>query len=364
MKVFVTGANGFIGSHVVRSLLKRGHEVTALVGADLDVHNLDGVDLELRELDLLDQAGVACALQGGEALVHTAACYSFWEPDPDHIYRVNVEGTRNVLEAASRLGYQRVVYTSSTATLTPAWGNAPGTEEGVFDLRRGFQGHYKSAKVMAEMVALRTAASGLPVSLVHPTVVLGDGDRRPTPTGSMIVHFVNGHMKAYVDTLLNIVDVADVGEGHALALEHGLPGRQYILGGEDLTMREVTGILSELTGLPAPRLAVPGGLLAIAGRVNEWLSNHVTHRPPLVDVEATLHARASSTFSSARAEKELGYQPGRARVALAKAVAWFVGAGYCKPATLRHIREHGTIPGPGEPARGPSGPRSYASDSE
>jgi dihydroflavonol-4-reductase len=341
-KVFVTGGNGFMGSRIVRELLLRGHEVTALVGADLDRHNLDGVDVPVRELDLLDPRNVRDALEGGELLVHNAACYSFWEPDPMRIYRVNVNGTQHVLEAAAELGYRKIVYTSSTATLTPSINRELETEESLFDLRR-FQGHYKCSKVIAEIAVLRAIAKGSPAVIVHPTTVLGEGDRRPTPTGGLIVHFINGRMKAYANTVLNIVDVDDVAEGHVLALEQGEIGHQYILGGENLTMGEVTLVLSELTGIPAPKVAIPPHLLLFLGRINEFLANHVTHRTPLIDVESTLHALANKPSTSSRAEKELGYRPSVARVALAKATRWFVDNGYCKERFARRIRAHGGL---------------------
>jgi len=341
-RVHVTGANGFMGSRIVRELLGRGYEVTALVGADLDLGNLEGLDVELRPFDLLDRDGVRAALADGELLVHNAACYSFWEPDPERIYRVNVHGTQHVLDAAADHGYRKIVYTSSTATLTPSINREVETEESLFDLRR-FQGHYKCSKVIAEMAVMRLAARGLPVTVVHPTTVLGQGDRRPTPTGGMIVHFLNGRMKAYADTVLNIVDVDDVAEGHALALERGQSGHQYILGGENLMMREVCEVLSELTGIPAPRVVLPPRLLLGLGRVGEWIANHVTHRTPLIDVESTLHAMANRPSDSAHAEKELGYLPSRARVALAKATLWFIENGYCSDRRRRSIEAHGGL---------------------
>lgn len=341
-KVTVTGGNGFMGSRIVRELMDRGHEVTALVGADLDQHNLDGLDVEIRELDLLDVDNVRSALRGGELLVHNAACYSFWEPDPMRIYRVNVDGTQNVLAAAAEHGYRKIVYTSSTATLTPSINRDLETEESLFDLRH-FQGHYKCSKVIAEIAVMREVAKGAPVVIVHPTTVLGEGDRRPTPTGRLIVHFINGQMKAYANTVLNIVDVDDVAEGHALALERGEPGQQYILGGENLMMKEATEVLSELTGIPAPKVVIPGRLLLAAGRVNEWVANHVTHRTPLIDVESTLHALANKPSASTKAEKHLGYRPSIARVALAKATRWFVDNGYCKERFVRRIRAHGVL---------------------
>jgi len=341
-RVFVTGGNGFMGSRIVRELVSRGYEVTALMGADQGDENLEGLDVERRPLDLLDPAGVRDVLEGGELLVHNAACYSFWESDPERIYRVNVHGTQAVLDAAAEHRYRKVVYTSSTATLTPSINREIETEESLFDLRR-FQGHYKSSKVIAEMAVMRRAAQGLPVVVVHPTTVLGASDRRPTPTGSLVVHFLNGRMKAYADTMLNVVDVDDVADGHVLALERGRLGHQYILGGENLTMREVTEVLSELTGLPVPRVVIPPRLLLVLGRAGEWVANHVTHRTPIVDVESALHAMANRASDSGKAEKELGYRPSHARVAIAKAALWFLENGYCKDRFRRRIEAHGGL---------------------
>ena len=347
-RCFVTGGNGFIGSRIVRALKARGHEVVAGVGANLDLRNLDGVDVETRPIELEDAESVRRALAGAEWLVHSAAVYSFWEPEAAHLYRVNVGGTRNVLRAAEEQGVRRMVYTSTFGTLTPSLdfsrdaARGDETEEGVFDLRR-FHGHYKSSKAMAEMLVWRAMARGLPAVIVHPTTVLGPGDQRPTPTGGMIVHFLNGRMKAYAETVLNLVDVDDVAEGHALALERGARGASYILGGENVTLSELARILSDLTGIPAPRFAVPTRLLLGLGRINEWWADHVSHRTPLIDVESTLHAIGNRRASSARAEKELGYRPSDARTALARAAAWFVANGYASPRYTARIRAHGKL---------------------
>jgi dihydroflavonol-4-reductase len=247
-----------------------------------------------------------------------------------------------VLDAAAEHGYRKIVYTSSTATLTPSINREVETEESLFDLRR-FQGHYKCSKVIAEIAVMRRAARGLPVVVVHPTTVLGAGDRRPTPTGTLIVHFLNGRMVAYADTTLNVVDVDDVAEGHALALERGRVGHQYILGGENLTMREVCGELEQLTGIRAPRVALPPRLLLALGHVGEWIADHVTRRTPIVDVESALHAMANRASDSGKAEKELGYHPSLARVAIAKATLWFLENGYCKERYRRRIEAHGAL---------------------
>jgi len=341
----VTGGNGFIGSQVVRELLRRGHDVTALVGSALATENLRGLPVKLRDLDLLDAGGVRAALDGAEWVVHSAACYAFWAPDPRSIYRINVEGTRNVLRAARELGVRKLVYTSSTATLSPGFRadgdrEALGDEENVFDLGR-FRGHYKASKAMAETVALREAARGLPLVVVHPTTVLGPGDRRPTPTGSMIVHYLNGHMKLYADMMQNLVDVRDVAAGHALALERGEPGERWVLGGDNLRMREIVAIVAGLTGIRAPHVAIPHPLHAVLGRANEWLSTHVTRRPPWITREAALHARDCRRFDVAKARRELGYEPRGAREVLAAAVAWFAAEGYCPREVAERIERTG-----------------------
>ena len=335
--VGVTGANGFVGSQVVRALLARGYEVTALVGAQMGCENLDGLRVQIRELDLGDPASVRRGLDGCESVVHSAACYDFWRADPSELYRTNVLGTRHVLEAARDLGVRRLVHTSTAGTLSPGLGVLGlGDEENAFDLRR-FRGHYKTSKAMAENLVLRAAAGGLPVLIVHPTTVLGPGDRRPTPTGSMVVHYLNRHMWVYAEMAQNLVDVRDVAEGHVQALEKGRIGERYLLGGENLSMRALVGLLGEITGIPAPRVALPNAALAALGRVNEWLSDHVTRRPPLVAREAALHARDSCAFVSAKAERELGFRARPARAALLAAVRWFAAEGYCPSATAERV---------------------------
>lgn len=335
MRVSVTGANGFVGSHIVEELLRRGHEVTALVGADIDNHLLAGMAVEVRTFDLRDRASVQSALDGAEAIIHSAACYAFWQPDPREIYRVNVDGTRHVLDAARELGVRKVVYTSSTATLSPIFRipddrDVPGDEEGVFDIRV-FRGHYKMSKAMAEMVALRAAARGLPLVITHPTTVIGAGDCRPTPSGSMIQHYINGHMKVFVEMAQNVVDVRDVALGHVLALEKGAPGERFVLGGDNLSMRELLAILADLTGIPAPRIALPLPLLRVIGRVMEWVADTITHKEPAATLEAALHARDSRYVSIEKARRDLGYAPRPARAVLADAVRFFASEGYCKP---------------------------------
>jgi len=340
----VTGANGFVGAHVVRELLHRGHEVVALVGAEQDSLSLDGLDVGLRELDIRDPGSVRAALAGADAVVHAAATYAFWAADRHDIYRVNVDGTRNVLEAARHLGVGRLVHVSSAATLAPTSENAddparPSGEDGVLDLSR-FRGHYKASKAMAEKLAVRAGAV-----VVRPTTVIGPGDRRPTPSGSMILHYLEGHMKVLVEMRQNVVDVRDVASGIALALERGATGGRYVLGGDNMTMRRLCALLEELTGIPAPRMRLPLPLLWAAGAANEWVADHVTRRPPLVTREDALHARDSRFLASGRASRELGYEPRTARAALAAAVRFFAEEGYVSPPVAERVLRG--LPDPG-----------------
>jgi dihydroflavonol-4-reductase len=337
----VTGANGFVGAHVVRELLERGHEVIALVGADQDTASLAGLPIELRDFDLRDASSVRAGLEGAERVVHAAAMYAFWAPDRRDIYRVNVRGTRHVLEAARELGVSKLVHTSSAATLSPGFedGEEPlceGSEDAAFDLR-AFRGHYKMSKAMAEVLVLREAARGLPAVIVHPTTVMGPGDRRPTPSGSMIQHYVNGHMKAWVAMQQNVVDVRDVAAGIALALEKAPRGERYVLGGDNLSMRELLDLLDELTGIPAPRVRIPLPVLALAGSLGEWLADHVTHGMPTACREQAMHARDGRFVSSEKAKRELGYAPRGARAVLAAAVCFFASEGYCKSGVADRI---------------------------
>ena len=323
-KVAVTGANGFVGAQVVRALAARGREVVALCGAEVDGANLADVAVERRPLDLLDPVSVKAGLAGCDELVHTAACYAFWLPDARRFYRVNVDGTRHVLEAARAQGCRKLVYTSTGATLAPDAARAAG--------------HYRASKARGEALVLAAAGEGFPAVVVHPTTVLGPGDRRPTPTGTLIVHFLNGHMKAYLEMAQNVVHVADVGLGHALALERGRRGEHYVLGGDNLSMRALLDLLAELTGLPAPRIRLPNALVRALGAANEWLADHVTHRAPLVAREAALHARDGRPFDVTKTREELGLAPRGAREVLADALRWFAAPPFCPPEVAARVR--------------------------
>jgi dihydroflavonol-4-reductase len=324
----VTGANGFIGSAVTRALVGDGRRVVAMVEPNADTRNLEGLDVERRICDLRDKEAVRRAVSGCEAVFHIAALYRFWARNPRDFYDINVGGTRNLLDAAVAAGTERLVFTSTVGTLgiedrDPGEG---ANERSYPDLRHLF-GSYKRSKYVAEHEVLRAAAEGLPVSLVLPTFPLGPGDRVPTPTGRLVLDFLNGRMPAYVDTVLNVVHVDDVARGHILALEQGRVGRSYILGGENLTLERLLTELAQLTGLPRPTFRVPRPLTLTAAWISDTVEGRLLRRHPAVPLEAARMSTTRMAFDDSRARGELGYSPRPAVDALADSVRWFVDSG-------------------------------------
>lgn len=327
MKAFVTGATGFVGSAVAAALVAAGWQVRALIRSGSDVSNLAGLDAEPIEGDLGQAKDLLPALEDCDALFHVAADYRLWVPDPDAMYRTNVEGTRNLLETAGRAGVRRIVYTSSVATLAARDDGAPVDEAAVARLEDMF-GHYKRSKWLAEREVSRLVDErGLPVVTVQPTAPVGPRDRRPTPTGRMILDAAAGRMPAYVDTGLNIVHVDDVAAGHMLAWERGRPGRRYILGGNDMTLRAIFERVSEFAGVSPPRWRLPhSAVMPIAWLAEGWA--RISGREPRVTVDGVRLARKKMFFSSRRAMTELGYHPRSGAEAIADAVAWYRDNGY------------------------------------
>jgi dihydroflavonol-4-reductase len=286
-----------------------------------DRRNLQGLAVDVAEGDLTDAASLGAAVRGCQAVFHVAADYRLWVPDPKPMYAANVDGTRAVLEAAMRAGVDRIVYTSSVATLglrpdgQPADEDTPSTLDDMI-------GHYKRSKFLAEAVAREMAASGAPVVIVNPSTPVGPGDVKPTPTGRLIRDAINGRVPAYVDTGLNVVHVDDVAAGHLLAYEKGIVGRCYVLGGTNMTLREILTELARVVGRRPPRWRLSHrAVLPIAYIAEGWA--HVSGQEPLATVDGVRLSAKSMYFSSARAEHELGYAPGDARVALKAAAEWF-----------------------------------------
>jgi dihydroflavonol-4-reductase len=337
-RIAVTGASGFIGSAVTRALLDRRVTVCALVEPGADTANLDGLDVERREVDVRDRDRVADAVRGCRALLHVAALYRFWAPDPRLFYDINVDGTRNVIEGARRAGVERVVYTSTVGTLGLDAARAGGTADETHypDVRHLF-GHYKRSKYVAEHEVLRAAAQGLAVTIVMPTFPVGPRDRAPTPTGRLVLDYLNGRVPGFVDTTLNVVHVDDVALGHVLALERGEVGRSYILGGENYALQRLLDELAEATGLPRARLRVPRAVSLGVAHVSEFVEGRLLRRHPSVPVEAARMSTTQMAFDDSRARTELGYTPRPADEALRDSARWFVENAYVKASRLARI---------------------------
>ncbi len=328
MKVFVTGATGFIGASIVRELLKDGCQVRVLARPGSDRRNLNGLDVEICEGDLRVPESLDGGIKGCEVIYHAAADYRLWTRTPAAMYAANVEGTSHIMEAALKHGVSRVVYTSSVGTLGNPGDGTPGTETTPVSFS-DMVGHYKKSKFLAEREAEKFLPRGLPLVIVNPSTPVGPLDLKPTPTGKIIVDFLNRAMPAYLDTGLNIIDVEDCARGHILAARHGRIGEKYILGNENLTLRQIFGILETVTGLPAPKVRLPYTPILMAAYVNEALSR-ITGREPLIPLAGVQMAKKFMYFDSSKAEKELGLPRRPAVEALGRAVDWFRTNGYVR----------------------------------
>jgi dihydroflavonol-4-reductase len=325
-RAFVTGATGFVGSAVVRKLLAAGFSVQALVRRHSRRSNLDGLQIEIVEGDMRDREAVFAAAKDARYVFHVAADYRLWAPNPEEIMRANVEGTRVVMEAAREGGAERVVYTSSVATLKLREDGLPTDETTPLSENQGI-GAYKRSKVAAERLVERMIDGGLPAIIVNPSTPIGPRDLRPTPTGRIIVEAAAGRMPAFVDTGLNLVHVEDVAAGHLAALNQGRIGERYILGGENRTLAELLGRIALLTSRPPPRLHLPLALIYPFAFGAEAIAR-VTKREPFVTLDGLRMAKHPMYFTSAKAERDLGYTARPAEEGLRAAIDWFRQAGF------------------------------------
>lgn len=326
MKAFVTGGTGFIGASIIRRLLQDGTSVRALVRPDADRRNLAGLDIEICKGELLDESSLEKGMADCELVFHAAADYRLWTKDPAAMYAVNVTGTRNVLAAALKTGASRVVYTSSVGTLGNPGNGTPGRED--TDVTLGdMVGNYKKSKFLAEREAETFLQGGLPLVIVNPSTPVGPCDIKPTPTGKIIVDFMNRKMPAYLDTGLNLIDVDECARGHLLAARSGRIGEKYILGGENLSLRELFGMLAGITGIAAPKFRLPYRPVLMAAHLNAAISR-LTGKEPLIPLEGVQMAAKFMYFSSDKAEQELGLERKPIKDALVRAVEWFLANGY------------------------------------
>jgi dihydroflavonol-4-reductase len=328
-RVVITGASGFIGSAVARAVHARGAHVVAIVQPGDDCRNLTVIDPERVVADIRDAAAVQNACAGARFVFHLAAVYRFWARDPRIFYEVNVGGTLNVLGAVRAARCERLVYTSTVGVLglKTAQDGVPSDETCYADIAH-LIGPYKGSKFVAEHEVLRACAEGLDASIVLPTFPLGPGDVGPTPTGKLVLDFLNGKMPAFVDTALNVAHVDDLALGHVAALERGGKGRSYILGGENMPMREILQALADYSGLPMPRLQVPRGLALTAGAASTLIQGGLLRKEPRVPFEAARMSMTKMIFSDERSRTEIGYTSRPAREAIRESARWFADNGY------------------------------------
>jgi len=328
MLAFVTGATGFLGSHVARILAEQGAELRVLVRPTSDLRNLEGLNADRVVGDLRDGSSITKALSGCDVAFHVAADYRLWVRDPGEMYRSNVEGTRSLLWAARKQGVRRVVYTSSVATMGFSSNHGKIADEespvGLGDMI----GHYKRSKFMAEEIAIEAAKSGGDVVIVNPTTPIGERDIKPTPTGRIVVDFLKRKFPAYVETGLNLVDATECARGHVQALEKGRSGQRYILGGENLTLKQILDRLGAIAGLKSPTLKLPYMFALAAGVVDETVTGRLLGREPRATIDAVRMGRKMMFVTSAKAERELGWRTVPVDGALRRAVEWFRANGY------------------------------------
>ena len=327
MRAFVTGGTGFVGGAVVRRLLEAGHDVKTLVRPGANTRQLDGLPVERVVGNLLDRESLRRGMAGCGWVFHVAALYSYWGHGWKDFYQANVEGTRQVLEVARGVGMERIVYTSSIAVLGVRKDRSPANEDTPSTMADRI-GPYQRSKFLAEEVARDFARQGLPVVIVNPAAPVGIGDHKPTPTGQIIVDFLKGRMFGYVDAGLNIVDVEDVAAGHLLAAERGQVGERYILGGENLTLKQILDLLAEVSGKPRVTLRIPHWVAQGWAYVDVTLARLNPQRTPAATPDKVRLSRRYEFFDSGKAVRELGLPQTPARVALRKAVQWYRAHGY------------------------------------
>lgn len=327
MRIFVTGATGFVGHHVARALAEQGADLRLLVRKTSNLANLEGIRGETYVGDLMQPESLRAGLAGCDAVMHVAADYRLWIRDPDNMYRANVDGTRELLRLAREAGVRRVVYTSSVATMHFFTNGIVSNEDTPVSIK-DMVGHYKRSKFLGEQEAIKAAQAGQQVMVLNPTTPIGPNDAKPTPTGRIFVDFLNRKFPAYVDTGLNLVDVSEVARAHVLALTKGTAGRRYILGGENLTLKQILDKMSAITGIPSPQTKIPFVVAATYAFFEEWITGRIRGKEPRATLEEVRMGRKKMFASSARAQQELGFRILPVNPAMRAAIEWFRAKGY------------------------------------
>jgi dihydroflavonol-4-reductase len=331
VRVFVTGATGFVGSHVAQELSRHGADLRILIRSSSKLANLEGIPAETVLGDLLQVDALRSAVSGCDAVMHVAADYRLWVTDPHKMHATNVTGTRDLLRLAREQGVPRVVYTSSVATMG-FFSDGRLCDEATPVSLASMIGHYKRSKYLAEQEAVAAARAGQQVIILNPTTPIGSGDIKPTPTGRIIVDFLKRKFPAYMDTGLNLVDVDEVARTHVKALTAGQPGERYILGGENLTLKQLLDKMSAITGLPSPTMRVPHGVAMMFALWDQTFTGKLLGREPRATVEAVRMGKKMMFVSSAKAERDLGFRVVPVYAALRSAIDWFRANGYAPPA--------------------------------
>ena len=327
MRIFITGATGFVGHHVARALAEQGADLRLLVRKTSNLANLEGIRGDTYVGELMQPESLRAGLDGCDAVMHVAADYRLWIRDPENMYRANVDGTRELLRLAREAGVKRVVYTSSVATMHFFTNGIVSNEDTPVSIK-DMVGHYKRSKFLGEQQAIKAAQAGQQVMVLNPTTPIGPNDAKPTPTGRIFVDFLNRKFPAYVDTGLNLVDVSEVARAHVLALTKGTAGRRYILGGENLTLKQILDKMAAITGIPSPRTKIPFAVAATYAFFEEWITGRIRGREPRATLEEVRMGRKKMFASSARAQQELGFRILPVNPAMRTAIEWFRAHGY------------------------------------
>ena len=348
MKAFVTGATGYVGQAVMHDLLEHGHQVRALARKTSDTRYLDGLPVERAYGDLRDAPSLREGMKGCDTLFHVGAYVALWAPDPSEIIDANVQGTRNILRLARELGYQKVVYTSSIATVGPNLDGTPADEESIY--RWAPEDTYMLSKYMAEREALQEAVRGCPVVIVNPASCYGEFDYRPSLPGMLVLHFLCGRMKAYIDSTMNMIDIRDQARGHVLAAERGRVGERYLIGNENVRVWDACKLMHEITGLPMPKFRIPIRVAMFFGLIAQLRAEYVTKKPPSMNYAAMKMGRFHIAYDCSKAVRELGLELHPVRGGLERAIDWFMNNGYVPEKSQRIYRAHRARLG-GAPAR-------------